>query len=332
MVKNFISLFFAVIILISSNTASAEVYNVEESDMSIFMPDNFKTFTRTVSEDDPNLEMFSSKSALLSQMKDSDIYVLSYSPDELDEITVVIKENADSQEMYNLSRFSDGKIKQISKQTAELNEDTDKCTLYKSDTLPFIKTEQSTIAKDNVIVFSETYTTVVNGKNITVSWNSYDSNLTDDEQIQLKQIIDSISFSQILSGGKLDYNKLKKNCIAAAAVIAAAVLIATVVIKRKMPEKEKNVYSQPVYEVPAEEPALTDAEYKPQIAVHMLDETFGYSLANKDDVGEFANDVTDNTLYLHTYIDDNGNEKTEAMQYSAWMVLKRRHDESHFAD
>lgn len=334
MAKKFLQkvIFFIVIsaLGICGITASADsVYDIGELDMSVAVPDEYMTFTRDISDDDPNLKMFLSKTALLSQMEEADLYLLALSADTLDEITVTMIENDESQEVFDFNNLTTGMLEKSAEESMAEDENAKSYTIEEHEQVRFIKMNSSQVLDDNTTVYTVSYVTAVNGKFVTVGYSSYNGSITEEEEAVIDSVAQSVSFGEILAGGKADYKQFTNNLIILGAVVLVFAVVIVIIVKRRQPKKSRLIYTMP--EAAPSEPALKDAEYTPQIAVHILDEDFGYNLVNWDDAKEFADFVDEqNSLYLHKFVDENGKRRTEAMQYSAWMSLKREHDESHF--
>lgn len=325
-------LFFVVFAIAVMNMTTAfadDTYNIAELDMSISVPSDYMTFTRDISDDDPNLKMFLSKSALLSQMEESDLYLLSISADTLDELAVTMIENEESAELFNFNNLTTGMLEKSAEKSLSEVEGAEDYEIAEHEQVKFIKLNSVENVDEETTVNTISYTTVVNGKYVVISYSSYNGTITENEEAIIDSAAQSIHFGQILAGGSANYTQLTKNMIILGAVVLVFIVVVLVIVKRRQPKKSRLIYTMP--EVAPAEPALKDAEYTPQIAVHILDDDFGYNLVNWDNAKEFADFVDEqNSLYLHKFTDENGKSKTEAMQYSAWMALKREHDASHF--
>ncbi len=325
LLKRVFTVFAAVLVIGTSAAAAAGVYRIDEINAVISVPDSCEVYMRGESGFDSGDD--SAVLVAVPSERDS-------SGTATDEITVTVSEDSQSAQVYNLSRLTKGKLNTAAGQMLSYIPKADTYDLFENEQVTFIKTSVSDGSGNAQLVFSEIYATIVNGRRISVILNSYDSEITDSEREMLKSITASMKFDKILTGGMTDYNRLTKNCIAAAAVILVIAAVTAVVLRRRTERPRNTVSAMPkpkTAERETAEPVLNEAQYKPQIAVHILDDEFGYSLSNWSEAREFAEYVDEqNALYLHVFTDESGRSKTEAMNYSAWMQLKREHDASHF--
>lgn len=306
------------IMVFGINAAAAGVYRIDEINAVINVPDSYEVYTRGAD-------------TFISDDKDAVLVAVSAQKQgaSADEIVITVSEDSQSADVYNLNRFTKGKLADIANEMLAYIPKAQNYTLFENGQTVFVNATADD-TESVPLVFSEFYTTIVNGKRITVTLNSYDSAIVDSDRQVLENIVLSMKFDKILTGGMTDYNTLVRNCIISAAVVLVILTVLAVVFGKRA-EKPKKSEKAVVAKSEVAEPEPSITQYKPQITVHILDENFGYSQTNRSEAKEFADYIdAQNTLYLHTFTDENGIDRTEAMGYSAWMQLKREYDESHF--
>lgn len=335
LIKGIAALSVALVCACSSVFAAS--YNLEELNMSVDIPDNLLVAEMNMDENSPIVDkMQTSKSLIINTMKKQNVYLMAVTEDLADSVTISMSETAQSKKIYDFNRFPKRSLQKTIAQSVASMTDIQSYTMENNGQVWLVRCERKTEDEAST-QYGVSYFTIVNGQLITINWGSENEPLTDNEIEQIDNIAKSIHFSKVLSGGLVNYNDLIKGITVVVCIILAAVVLMVIITRRRnAKQKPSNTAVQrpphrPKSVKTPQSPVLSDAEYKPQVVVHLLDKTFGYSLVYWESGREFSKYVDEqNSLYLYSYTKD-GKEVRKALPYSAWMAKKREYDEKNFA-
>lgn len=250
------------IFLFKSEALAAEnTYEIKEAEMTLKIPEEFIVFQRIVSEFDPNLELInSSKEKLEDVFKKGNIYLNAVMVPTDYEIVVTLTENANSQELFNFTYFSDKELDNLgSKLINDAKIESSDIQYrgyetYKTDKECFLVFDlvQSTLDKE---VYGKQYYTIVNGQVIYITLHSYVGEIGEDKAQMLKSIVDSMEFKEIKEKPEEDFfTKLQKKLsleflltLGAVATVGGIILI--VVALRKSSEDYEEDYDEEAIDI-----------------------------------------------------------------------------------
>lgn len=212
-----ISIILLIFISVSAY-AQGNTYDVEELNLKITAPDGWIALTRTLEEDDINLQKLGvDKQALVDFLLQSNIYANFMTEDQTLEIIVTMVQNKDVQKVFDFNELNDKQLKEFADAMVGMDSDeiinaideqSDVAVEAYSDIsisgYDKYKHEQATFVVlenhkeiNGVPVCGKQYITTINGHMISVSLNSIGSEVTDEADQALKDTVDSIAFTKV---------------------------------------------------------------------------------------------------------------------------------------
>ena len=182
-------------------TAKDIEYRLEELGVSVSFPNSLIILTRDIKPDDPNLAKLGRDAKdILSVFNSNHIYLDAISNDRSYEYTVKMSKPDPVSKDFNL--ITDKEILKIAEESAATLKGqgaTDiSSDIYHHAQISFIHAQFVTI-EHSTQCYNEVYTTLADGKLVTVKFTSYGTPITSGQETTLKHIIDSITFNKLAS-------------------------------------------------------------------------------------------------------------------------------------
>ena len=176
---------------------------IDEFNFFVTVPDGYHVLTRDMEKTSFGWSMFdeSVRQQLLQLYKDNSIYLNAISEDFSNEMVLTVSEGKDYQSIYNMNDYSDARIKkELGKEwdstMKELGVQADNVEVYQNGDLKYIYFRGS-LQENGQTVYVMLYSTIVNGRLVQCNIRSYDGPITREHEEALKELIDSIRFTEI---------------------------------------------------------------------------------------------------------------------------------------
>lgn len=141
-----------------------------------------------------------------------------------------------SQGQWNLALYEESECEKLGESLVESLEkggyEDVSCELYKNTPLYWLRMVWKKTAEDGAVLSAVQYYTAVNGQSLTVAFTKESTQIADTEAEQMKEIIDSIQFAQILDKPAQE-DKSWTNRLIWVALLAAAGLFTYMVTKKR---------------------------------------------------------------------------------------------------
>jgi hypothetical protein len=190
--------------------ADTAVYDLPELNLSVDVPADWITFTRDIEENDPNLALFGTTAeAMVSDYESKNIYLNSVCLEPLSEIVITMVADDGSKEVFDFNNISDEDMPE----TVETIKD--EMQKLMGDAATYAGTGMYTHAQAKFAIFNfetggelpdhgQQYTTVINGQTINITLHSYTGELTADQEQLIKDVVDSITFTEVKTKPGID--------------------------------------------------------------------------------------------------------------------------------
>ncbi|MCR4606599.1 MAG: hypothetical protein K5771_02595 [Oscillospiraceae bacterium] len=205
--KKVLTLIFvvALIALMPISAMAGKMLFIDEFYFFVTIPDGYYVFTRDKSESPEGWALLgeAEQEQLMQTYVDSNVYLNAVSKDDFStEMVLTVIEGQTYKNIYNLNDFSDSKIKkELGKEwestVQELGMKADSVEIYQNGDIKYFYT-RGTVSTGGQTVYVMLYSTIVNGIMVQCNIRSTDGPLTSGEESELKQVVDSIHFTQIL--------------------------------------------------------------------------------------------------------------------------------------
>lgn len=194
LIKIFLCCMMILALAIPACAAGTDEYYLEELGMSVSVPSDFDVFTREAGDDDSNIDKYGiEKNELADLMKDTNIYLCAWGTNINKEMFISMTDSL-SEDYNRLSDFTLSTIaSSLDSALASAGVTVTETEIYKHGQIKFIKLYSNHVFED-LEVYSLQYGTSYDGKNITISMNSYLGQFTPELEAELQSIVDSIVF------------------------------------------------------------------------------------------------------------------------------------------
>lgn len=212
---------------------------IDEFNFFVTVPDGYHVLTRDMEKTSFGWSMFdeSDRQQLMQLYKDNSIYLNAISEDYSNEMVLTVLEGKDYQSIYNMNDYSDAKIKkELGKEwestMKELGVQADNVEIYQHGDLKYTYFKGS-LQENDQTVYVMLYSTVVNGRLVQCNIRSYDGPLTREHEETLRQLIDSIHFTEI----KKNPNKSSGSSVLTWVIVGAVAGGVSAAVKGKSKKK-----------------------------------------------------------------------------------------------
>ncbi len=182
----------------TSATTGDKIYYIPESDLTVTVPNGFTVFTRTLSEDDPNLAKYGyTKDSLLSDMEKDHVHLMAISDDGLSMMYISVFENIN---FTNFSRMSDSDLEKLMTELGNARFVSTGMTVnnsrvYHHSQTNFIKIFSTSLLGETKVWIRQ-YSTVYNNQTINFTLLSFRGFFSSDQDMQLTSLVDSAVFGE----------------------------------------------------------------------------------------------------------------------------------------
>jgi hypothetical protein len=202
--KKFTLILLFIIYLCFSVEAYGATFNIKELNMNVNIPDNLIVFTREIATDDKNLTLLGlDKATLENHYKENFIYFNAINVDPNFEIIITMQDYEGSQLIFDFNELKDSELMSIGEEISKnnvINQNVityKKYSIYNHDQAKFLKIYFEQLNNSEKVQSIQNYT-IINGQAINITMHSYSGIITNDQETMLDEIINSISFTQVL--------------------------------------------------------------------------------------------------------------------------------------
>ena len=197
----------ALVLCTSTVLADGERFYVDELHMSLTAPDGWIKFTQTIDPNDPNLDYFT---LTAQEMEDNlakmNVYVYLANITPIGSVYIIDVSKVEQSDVYDIRTLSDNELTTLADATEESLQGNDD---MEQAGITYLSHGTYTNKKDNYIIYncirdnadekiySQVYTTIVNGQGINIVLNSYDGEISDELKDIQKAVVDSVVFDEI---------------------------------------------------------------------------------------------------------------------------------------
>lgn len=177
-----------------SVSAASNTYDLDELELQVTIPTGYSVITRDTPASDPIFsDLGTTKSALISQFENSNIYLNAISDTYNEEVVVTMMENS----LSNFALLSDTALNTLA--SALVNQYTDyginvsKYDIYQHSQAKFVRLYFTDTGKT---VHGLQYYTIYDGKAMNFTMRSYEGSLSSRQETAIKTIVDSIKYDK----------------------------------------------------------------------------------------------------------------------------------------
>ncbi len=240
---------------IDINNMKFNTYNIKNVDMYIDIPQDMYVLTPNIAEDDPVLDAVKlTKKEVDESFADTDTCIKAFAKDFSYDITITMTRNSQTKSIGNLTYLDEKKVQQVIDKLLKSNY-TKGCAKNTYNNTLFLTLDLEYDSNDTHIYGIQQYT-VIKNRNITITLQSYNKEISKDQKALLSYIMQSVFFENVESQeslvsdvgnatlGELDRRYLY---IMAASLIAAAALAGMIIagIKRRETVTKKRNNTDP---------------------------------------------------------------------------------------
>lgn len=204
----FLSVLLCVALLSSVTALAAETvtYELDALDMSIEIPGNYGTFTRDTPSNDSAYAQFGfTKEQVDGWLTEGNMYLNAIRLDGTHEVNVTMIESP----LEDFIQLSDTTLSTLASTWVDMAESAGltyiKSEIHKHEQVKFVKAYISQPYNDQT-VYGLQYYTVCNGQAINITMHSYAGELTEEDESELEDIVDSANFrgAKLMENGGLE--------------------------------------------------------------------------------------------------------------------------------
>lgn len=188
--------------------AESTKYELPDIKMSVYIPDSLYVFTRDNLDNNPILDSYNAdKETILNEMLNFDIYLDATTPDGMTEVFIKVSESDGSKDYNNFNFISEDILNTYSS-TYTSGFGAEEYFKHKTAQALFIHFNYelyNTTLEENT--WNSQYFTMINKQEVIVVLRSLTGNITSEQENMLSEIVDNISFYEILENEELDNNK-----------------------------------------------------------------------------------------------------------------------------
>ena len=239
--KRILTLIFVIMLtaLLTVPAMASFMLFIDDFNFFVNVPDGYYVLTRDMEQTSFGWSLFadSDRQQLMQLYKDNSIYLNAIAEDYSNEMVLTVLEGKDYQSIYNINDYSDAKIKkELGKEwestMKELGVQADNVEIYQHGDLKYTYFKGS-LQENGQTVYVMLYSTVVNGRLVQCNIRSYDGPLTPDHEETLRQLIDSIHFTEI----KKNPNKSSGSSVLTWVIVGAVAGGVSAVVKGRSKKK-----------------------------------------------------------------------------------------------
>ena len=172
---------------------SLKIYRIEEAGMNIGLPENMYVVTKDTDAKDPVFEAYKlTKDDMMKTFGEMSLYIKADSKDFINDITVSVFENKDTKNIGDLSKLKEKDLQIVIDNLLEqsIYKDCSKSE-YNGTMFLTLNIEDKT---DNTDIKGIQYYTVINGKRVIITFQSFDGKLDSDDTALSEKIMQSVKF------------------------------------------------------------------------------------------------------------------------------------------